>query len=143
MFKNKPVALHYLAALMLALTLSACEFSTASIGTVSASKQKGGPATTEFGDTDTLFVNAETKGVSDGVKFKWKLYATKVEGVPPNQQLNETDLDMASGTNSVDYSLSTPEKGWPPGTYKVEATLFLEGGKQQEQKSIDITIKES
>lgn len=131
------------AALTLALTLSACEFSTASIGAISASKEKGGPSTTEFADADKVFVNAETKGVSDGVKFKWKLYATKVEGIPANQQLNETELNMVSGTKSVDYSLSTPEKGWPPGTYKVEATLFLEGGKQQEQKSIDITIKGS
>ena len=143
MLKNKPNALCRIAVLMLTLALSACEFSTASLGTLSASKQKGGPATVVFGDADQVFFHAETKGVSDGAKVKWRLYASKVEGIPANKQLNETELNMASGTSSVEYSLVTPEKGWPPGAYKVEATLFLEGGKQQEQKSLDIQIGES
>lgn len=147
MVKIKSLGVASLAGLFCALTLSACEFSvsTASIGTVSASKEKGGASVTTFGESDKVYARAETKHVSDGTKLKWRAYATNVEGMPPNTELNGADVtvDLVSGAEFVDYNVGPPGNGWPVGTYKLEATLLLEGGKQKEQKSIDITIKGS
>lgn len=135
-----------LTSLMLALTLSACEFSAATSGmpSISASKEKmGGTPTTVFGVADKIFVSAMTKNVSGGTKVMWRTYATKVEGIPENSPIAVFDysLDLPSGATSAEYTLSPTAEGWPPGAYKIEATMIIEGGKQQEQKSVDIAVK--
>lgn len=146
MIENKRTVLRCLTGMLLALSLSACEFSvsTSGMGSVSASKEKsGGTPTTTFSVADKIFVTAVTKNVSSGTKVKWRTYATKVEGVPENTPITNFDymLDMPSGATTAEYNLTPTPEGWPVGNYKIEATMLIEGGKQQEQKSIDITIK--
>ena len=144
---NKRLVTGWLGASLLALMLSACEFevSTSSIGNITASKEKnGGPQSTTFDVMDKIYVTAVTKNVSKGTQIKWRTYTMKVDGQTENSPITNFDNTTAlPGSGTADYNLTPTANGWPSGTYKIEATMLLEGGKQQDQKSIEITVKAS
>lgn len=144
---NKRLVIRWLGASLLAFMLSACEFevSTSSIGSIISRKEKnGGPKTTTFDVMDTVYVTVETKFVSKGTQIKFRTYSMKVDELPDNSPINGTEKTVTlPGSGTADYNLTPSGKGFRPGTYKIEATMLLEGGKQQDQKSIEITVAES
>ena len=144
---NKRLVTAWLGASLLAFMLSACEFevSTSSISGITASQEKnGGPQSTTFDVMDKIYVTAVTKNVSKGTQIKWRTYTMKVDGQTENSPITNFDNTTAlPGSGTADYNLTPSGKGFRPGTYQIEATMLLEGGKQQDQKSIEIPVDES
>ena len=142
MLKNSTTAKLFLTGTLMALVLSACNVSTANIGSLTTSKDANAttPSTT-FGTQDTIYAVASADNVPSPVTMKWRTYTEKVEGQTDNAPIETFDasFDLAADGTST-YNLSPPPAGWPPGVYKLEVTMLLEGGKQQDQKSVSITV---
>jgi hypothetical protein len=125
-----------------ALLLAACNVSTANIGSLGTSKDAEGttPSTT-FGPGDTIYASATADNVPSPVTLKWRTYTEKVPGQTDNAPIENFDasFDLADDGSST-YNLTPPPAGWPPGLYKIEVTMFLQDGKQQDQKSVSVTV---
>lgn len=53
-------------------------------------------------------------------------YLVQAEGYTPNSQVDKNDLKVVEGgSRNVDFTLSTVQNTWPPGTYCVE--IYAEG----------------
>jgi hypothetical protein len=129
------------AALLFAAGLVACSASTAHIGSLQVAKDKDMTTpTTSFGLHDTVYAKADADNLPGKVTLNWQLIAENVKGQPPNSDIpslhKSYDLD-ADGT--TDYTLTPPDAGWPPGTYKIVLTM-MDDGTQRDQKSAEVTV---
>jgi hypothetical protein len=90
------------------------------------SDRKRGPPMKEFKpSTAKIYVDAAVSGASEGTLLKAQWIAEKVEGAPPDYAIDTTELKVKKNTDSVEFRLSKPNKGWPIGTYRVE--LLVDG----------------
>jgi hypothetical protein len=124
-----------------ALTLAACNASTAHIGSLKVGTDKDVTTTAAtFGPHDPVFAKGTADNIPHKVTMNWSLVAEKVTGQDPNTaipSLNES-FDLPSD-GSTDYKLSPPPAGWPAGTYKIVLTM-MDDGQQRDQKTAEFTI---
>jgi hypothetical protein len=122
--------------------MSACNFTTAHISSLTLSKDaEGTKETNSFGLRDTIYARATVSNVPSKVVLKWRLITEKVEGQPENGAIEALDrsYDLPSDGEST-YHLSAPDAGWPPGKYRIEIGMFVEGGEQKDHKAAAFTI---
>ncbi|MDQ3821321.1 MAG: hypothetical protein M3362_27075, partial [Acidobacteriota bacterium] len=134
----------YLASvILLALSLvSSCSFTTAHISSLKLSKDKeGNTEATSFAPRDTIYAKATVSNVPSKVTVKFRFITEKVEGQPENAAVEQFDksYDLPSDGFAT-YYLSPPNAGWPPGKYRIEASMFTESGEQKDQKSAAFTV---
>ncbi|PYS47759.1 MAG: hypothetical protein DMF68_15215 [Acidobacteria bacterium] len=121
---------------------TACHLTTANISSLKLGKDKDvtNEATT-FGPNDKVYARAEVSNVPSKVTVKVRLILEKVEGQPENapEPGSEKSFDFPQD-GWMTYTLTPPPSGWPPGTYRVEARMFIENGEQKDQKSANFTV---
>lgn len=124
----------------LATAISACNASTSHIGGLKLATDSNmtNAVTDSIGPTDQIFAKADASNVASKVTVTMELDAVNVKGVPAGvikPTVKSFDLDS---DNTVSYHLTPPGSGWPPGTYKVVATM-MDNGTQRDQKSQQFT----
>src|SRR4051812_41334017 len=84
--------------------------------------QPGEKAATTFAtDTPKIYAMFKTEGISSGNKVKAVLVAEDVgDAAPANTTVLEKTLDLNEDTSDGAFNFSKPDKGWPPGKYRVE-----------------------
>ena len=89
------------------------------------SDEKGGDAAESFApDTAKIFLRAHMADIANGSKITAAWIAVDTNGVAPaNYKIDSADLVADGAINTVNYSLSKPNKGWPVGKYRVELSV--------------------
>ncbi len=130
--------LNAIALIVVLALMPACEFSfsTARITDAKLSKEVNEKTeavnpTTEFSSTDPIIhAVVQLANAPDDTKVKAKWTAVKVEGVDPNKNMGEVELNT-EGKNIVDFTYKAPN-GLLPGDYKVDIYLNPQAGKEAE-----------
>lgn len=79
------------------------------------------PSTLFAPDTPKVFALFKIKGAEEGDKVRAVWIAEDVGDVAPaNGKIDEKTLTLEGDTNDGDFSLKKPDKGWPPGKYRVD-----------------------
>ena len=107
---------------LMASTL-ACGFSasTASLGDAwLSSDDSGNNRTTVFSQDAIFFAQVDLRNAPDDTQIKAVWVAVDAEGVEPNFEITQTD--MQSGSSTLTFRLSN-DNLWPTGTYKVDLYL--------------------
>jgi hypothetical protein len=79
------------------------------------------PVTTFATDTPKIYAMFKTQGISSANKVKGVLVAEDVgDAAPANTVVLEKTLDLDEDTSDGAFNFSKPDKGWPPGKYRVE-----------------------
>ncbi len=90
------------------------------------SDAKGGSAKSTFKpDTAKIFLHAKLVDVASGSTAKSDWIAEKTQVAPPNYKMDSVELKIGPMINNVDFNMSGPTKGWPPGDYRID--LFIQG----------------
>jgi hypothetical protein len=89
------------------------------------SDSKDGDAVDSFATTATkIYLHAEMSDIEKGSKMTGTWIAVDTHGAaPPNYKIDSADLVADGAINTVNYSLSKPNKGWPVGKYRVELSV--------------------
>ncbi|HNQ13982.1 MAG TPA: hypothetical protein PKM58_00375 [Pyrinomonadaceae bacterium] len=118
---------------------AACSFSftTAKIESLAFGKNdKATPAATSFDQSDKIFAVTNVTGAMGKHKMKFKVTYEDVAGKKKGEEALSKEVEF-EGSASPYLSLTVPAGG----TYKVEATLLDDTGKQIDTKSGTITVK--
>ena len=89
------------------------------------SDTKGGAQKNTFTpNTAKVYLHAKLVdgGKASTVKSDWIAEKTKVAA--PNYKMDSVELKLGPMANAVDFAMSKPTKGWPPGDYRVD--LFID-----------------
>jgi hypothetical protein len=86
----------------------------------------GDQPTTIFGQNDVLYAVVQLTNAPDDTVVKAIWIAVDVEGVDPDFQIEETELETGSGELYFELSNTSP---WPTGSYRVD--LYLNGEMNQ------------
>ncbi len=114
-------------------------FTTANISSLNFGKnEKAEPPTTTFDVGDRVHAVAVVSNSMSKSKVRFKIFFDNVEGKPKGGEAGTTDVDMA-GSNGAFTSFNAVA----PGTYKIDATLLDEDGKEIDKKSGTVTVKGS
>jgi hypothetical protein len=94
------------------------------LGTGATAKYEIVNPTTEFApDTPKIFCAWRAEGVKTGTPVRGVWIAEDVGKVaPPNYKVDETTLNLPFA-NEGTFALSKPNKGFPPGKYRLEIYL--------------------
>jgi len=88
------------------------------------SDSKRGDAADSFeSDTAAIYLHTEFKGVAKGSRITATWIAEKADGVAPETKVVSSDVTVGTQDNEVDFSVTKPEKGWPPGSYRVDISV--------------------
>jgi hypothetical protein len=118
---SKPTILF--GAFMMVLFIMACSISasTANIADAwMATDETGRTRVTTYSPFDMFYAIVDLRNAPDTTNIKAVWTAVNVEGITPNEVLNETTLTTPSGLLNFRLSLTEP---WPPGEYKVDIYL--------------------
>ena len=89
------------------------------------SDAKGGEQKNVFNpQTAKVFLHAKLVDVPSGSKVKSDWIAEKTRVASPNYKMDSVELKIGPLINNVDFNMSKPTKGWPPGDYRVD--LFID-----------------
>jgi hypothetical protein len=95
-------------------------------GDLVLSDQMGGAAKSTFNaDTAKIYLHAQLVDVAKASTLKSEWIAEKTKVAPPNYKMDSAEVNVGALANSVDFNMSKPTKGWPPGDYRVD--LFIDG----------------
>ncbi len=115
----------------------ACSFTTAKIDNLAFGKnEKADPPTTSFDQSDKIFAVANVSGAIGKHKMKFKVTYEDVDGKKKGDEAISKEIDFEG--NAAPYLSLTVPAG---GTYKVQATLVGEDGKDIDTKSGTVTVK--
>jgi hypothetical protein len=111
--------------MLLGLLLAAPLYAAPHFSDIVVSDSKDGDATDTFApSTAKIFVHAEMADIDKGAKMTGTWIAVDTHGAaPPNYKIDSSDLVADGVVNTVTYSLSKPNKGWPIGKYRVELAV--------------------
>lgn len=88
------------------------------------SDAQDGPAKQVFKpDTPKLFLRAKLAGLPKGAKLKSAWIAEKTKVAPPNYEIDSAVHPPGSFTNRATFTMTKPNKGWPPGDYRVDLLI--------------------
>ncbi len=101
--------------------------------------------TTSFDSTDqVIHAVVRLANAPDNTKVKARWLTVKAEGVPDHQLVAETSVDAGGLNNVIDFTLTPPETGLPPGDYKVDLYLNPQEGKESHPaRTLNFTVKAS
>lgn len=74
-------------------------------------------------NTAKIYARTDFKGVPNGATVSATWVAEKARGVAPETKIVASDVVISDDKNVVDFSITRPDKGWPPGSYRVDITL--------------------
>jgi hypothetical protein len=130
----------------------ACDFHFSSARIVEAqlarevNEKKEAVAPTTVFDSNEQVIHAVVRLASapNNTKVKARWLAVKVEGIPDKQLVAETSATTGVFDNFIDFTLTPPASGLPPGDYQVDLYLNPREGKEsQPTKTLDFTVKAS
>ncbi|MBK7705756.1 MAG: hypothetical protein IPN69_24600 [Acidobacteria bacterium] len=114
-----------------------CSFTTAKIAKLDFGKNdKASPSTTSFEMSDKIFAVTEVSGAMGKHKMKFKISYEDVAGKKKGEEALSKEIEF-DGSAAPYLSFNVPAGG----TYKVDATLLDETGKEIETKSGTVTVK--
>ena len=77
-------------------------------------------------DAAKIYVHASMVDIPNGAKMTGTWIAIDTNGAaPPNYQIDSSDLTAGLIMNTVNFSMSKPNAGWPVGKYRVD--LLIDG----------------
>lgn len=114
-------------------------FTTANISSLNFGKnEKAEPPTTTFDVGDRVNAVAVVSNSMSKSKVRFKIFFDNVEGKPKGGEAGTTDVDISGSSGAF-----TSFNAVAPGTYKIDATLLDEDGKEVDKKSGTVTVKGS
>jgi len=113
---------HLITALIGTVVLAASGYAGAVEIEVRLATALNGESVTSFApDTAKLFALCKTKGLQKGDELRGVWIADDVgEAAPKETRMDEKTLDADADMSNGVYSLSRPDNGWPPGSYRLE-----------------------
>jgi hypothetical protein len=92
---------------------------------------KDSPPQTEFApDTPKIMFDVLLRGSKAGDKVTANWIAEKTKVAPPNYKIASATFEVSSG-NTLAFSMTKPNAGWPVGDYRVDVTY--NGGQELSQ----------
>lgn len=73
--------------------------------------------------TAKIYARTDFKGVPNGATVSATWVAEKARGVAPETKIVSSDVVISDDKNVVDFSITRPDKGWPPGSYRVDIAV--------------------
>lgn len=139
---TKKINLICVLGILLAVSL-ACNFSasTANLSDVKLGKDKDASTPmTSFNATDEIFLVTGVNSAIGKNKVKFRVLFDKVDGLPTGTVAYKLEKEMdVEGSRALWFNFSMPG-GFAPGSYKVEAVLMNEEGKEIDRKNGSFTI---
>ena len=126
---------------ILMLISLACSFSTANLSEIKFGKDKSAsnPSTT-FKSEDEIFAVTSINNAGGKNKVHFRLLFDDVEGAKSGAVAYKLDKELeVEGSRDIWFNFTVPG-GIVPGTYKTEAVLFGEDGKELDRKTAAFTI---
>ncbi|MCI0526178.1 MAG: hypothetical protein L0Y56_01810, partial [Nitrospira sp.] len=78
------------------------------------------PTTTFAPDTEKLYCYVTLDGDIAGTKVTARWVAVETQATEPNHEIDRSPIVMEKGWNVINFSLSKPNNGFPPGKYRVD-----------------------
>lgn len=138
---NKINSIFALGILILALMACNFNFTTANLSELKFSKDKDASSpSTNFKPEDEIFAVTAVNNTSSKNKVKFRLLFDKVEGAQTGAVAYKLEKELeVEDSRQVWFTFSVPT-GFVPGTYKVEAVLTGEDGKEIDRKTGSFTV---
>ena len=116
-----------IAALCGGILFAGAAFAAPHFENIYATDSDDGEAMQSFApDAAKIYVHASMVDIPSGAKMTGSWIAVDTNGVaPPNYKIDSADLTAGIITNTVNFSLSKPNAGWPAGKYRVD--LLIDG----------------
>jgi hypothetical protein len=113
------------ASLLLSLLFAAPLQAAPHFDEIVVSDAKDGDAVDSFTpNTPKIFVHAHMVDIATGSKMTGTWIAVDTNGVAPaNYKIDSSDLNAGMLVNTVEFSLSKPNNGWPVGKYRVDMSV--------------------
>lgn len=129
---------------ILILASMACNFSysTANLSDLKFGKDKDASSpTTTFKPEDEIYAVTAVNNTSGKNKVNFRLLFDEVEGAKPGAVAYKVEKELeVDGSRPLWLNFSVPG-GMVPGTYKVEAVLSGEDGKEHDRKVSSFTVE--
>jgi len=119
----------------------ACSFSTANLSEIKFDKDKSASSPkTKFNPEDEVFAITEVNNAGGANKVKFRLLFDDVEGAKSGTVAYKVEKEVKTeGSQKVWLNFGVPS-GFVPGSYKVEAVLTDESGKELDRKTGIFTV---
>ncbi len=138
---NKINSIFALGILILASMACNFSFSTANLSDLKFGKDKNASgAGTSFKPEDEIFAVTAVNNTSGKNKVKFRLLFDKVEGAQTGTVAYKVDKDLAVEDSSAVWLNFSVPGGFASGSYKVEAVLTGEDGKELDRKTGNFTV---
>ncbi len=130
-----------LAMLIIFAMAVACSFSTANLSEIKFDKDKSASSPkTKFNPEDEVFAITEVNNAGGTNKVKFRLLFDDVEGAKSGTVAYKVEKEVKTeGSQKVWLNFGVPS-GFVPGSYKVEAVLTDESGKELDRKTGIFTV---
>jgi len=109
------------------LLLAGSAFAAPHFADIYATDSDSGDATDSFGTSaPKIYVHASMVDIPNGAKMTGTWIAVDTNGVAPaNYKIDSSDLTAGTIVNTVNFSMTKPNAGWPAGKYRVD--LLIDG----------------
>ena len=126
---------------ILTLISLACSFSTANLSEIKFGKDDSASSpSTKFKPEDEIFVVTSVNNAGGKNKVKFRLLFDEVEGAKSGTLAYKAEKELeVEGSREVYFNFSVPS-GIVPGSYKAEAVLLGEDGKELDRKTAMFTV---
>ena len=126
---------------ILTLVSLACSFSTANLSEIKFGKDDSASSpSTKFKPEDEIFVVTSVNNAGGKNKVKFRLLFDEVEGAKSGTLAYKAEKELeVEGSREVYFNFSVPS-GIVPGSYKAEAVLLGEDGKELDRKTAMFTV---
>lgn len=134
--------INFLAAFGILILVSlACSFSTANLSEIKFGKDDSASnPSTKFKPEDEIFAVTSVNNAGGKNKVKFRLLFDEVEDAKSGTVAYKAEKELeVEGSREVYFNFSVPS-GIVPGSYKTEATLFGEDGKELDRKTATFTV---
>ena len=128
---------------ILMLVSLACSSSTANLSEIKFGKDKSATSpSTKFKPEDEIFAVTSVNNAGGKNTVKFRLLFDDVEGAKSGTVAYKVEKELeVDGSRDVYFSFSVPS-GIVPGSYKTEAVLVGEDGKELDRKTAGFTVSD-
>ena len=126
---------------ILMLVSLACSFSTANLSEIKFGKDNSATnPITKFKPVDDIFVVTSVNNAGGKNKVRFRLLFDEVEGAKSGTVAYKAEKELeVEGSREVYFNFSVPG-GIVPGSYRAEAVLLGEDGKELDRKTAGFTV---